>query len=343
MDSDERQLEGQRKARMKFGLRIPSFALGPETASLQEMGAYLRRAEDLGFDCAVSIDHLLLTPPAYACTWLEPVALLSALAGVTRTIKLGTMVLVLPLRNPAYFAKEWATLDVLSGGRTILGVGVGWHEEEFALMRVPYQQRGRRMDEMLEAVTALWTGSNITYQGKYYQFKNLTIDPKPVQRPHPAIWIGGGTQPFEKVYGQTVSNIDPVLRRIAKYARTWVPHSSATADMVRSDWQKIQRFMGDYGRKPDDMAKVYSNFVYVLDKGERPEAAAPCFRVYSGMDLPYWQEYYLLGEAEELADKIRAKLAALGGVEYVVLNPLNWGMEQLERLAGDVLPRVARP
>src|SRR5262249_61159677 len=82
--------EGGRPA-MKFGLRLPSFALGPRTAPLAEMGAYLRRAEALGFDSAVSIDHLLLTPPAYACTWLEPVALLSALAGVTRTIKLGTM------------------------------------------------------------------------------------------------------------------------------------------------------------------------------------------------------------------------------------------------------------
>ena len=86
---------------MKFGLRLPSFALGPRTASLLEMGVYLRRAEDLGFECAVVIDHLLLTPPAYSCTWLEPVAMLSALAGVTRTIRLGTMVLVLPLRNPA--------------------------------------------------------------------------------------------------------------------------------------------------------------------------------------------------------------------------------------------------
>ncbi len=148
---------------MKFGLRLPSFALGPKTATLGEMGAYLRRAEDLGFDCAVSIDHLLLTPPAYACTWLEPVALLSALAGVTRTIKLGTMVLVLPLRNPASFAKGWATLDLLSGGRSILGVGVGWHEEEFALMGVPHRERGRGMDEMLEVVTALWAGDNVTY------------------------------------------------------------------------------------------------------------------------------------------------------------------------------------
>src|SRR6185369_3535181 len=121
-----------RSVSMKYGLRIPSFALGPRTATLDEMGLYLRRAEDLGFDSAVTIDHLLLTPPAYACTWLEAMTTLAALAGVTRTIRLGTMVLVLPLRNPVYFAKEWATLDLLSGGRSILGIGVGWHEEEFA-------------------------------------------------------------------------------------------------------------------------------------------------------------------------------------------------------------------
>ena len=242
------------------------------------MGAYLRRAEDLGFDSAVSIDHLLLTPPAYACTWLEPVALLSALAGVTRTIKLGTMVLVLPLRNPAYFAKEWATLDLLSGGRSILGVGVGWHEEEFGLMGVPHKERGRRMDEMLEAVTALWAGDRVSYEGQYYRFRDLTIDPKPLQQPHPPIWIGGGSQPFEKVYGQTVTNIDPVLRRIAKYAKTWVPHSSATADMVKGDWEKIQRFMGDSAASPGDMSKVYSNFVWVLKKGREAGERDPALQ-----------------------------------------------------------------
>jgi len=325
---------------MRFGLRLPSFALGPKTASLHEMGAYLRRAEDLGFDCAVSIDHLLLTPPAYACTWLEPVALLAALAGVTRTIKLGTMVLVLPLRNPAYFAKEWATLDLLSGGRSILGVGVGWHEEEFALMGVPHKERGRRMDEMLEAVTALWAGDNVTYQGKYYQFRNLTIDPKPAQRPHPPIWIGGGSQPFEKVYGQTVTNIDPVLRRIARYADTWVPHSSATPEMVRGDWEKLLTFSARVGRKTP-LTTVYSNFVYVLRKGERPDAAAPHFKTFSGMDLDYWRAYYLLGEAEELVERIRARIEALGGMDWVVLNPLSFDIGQLERLASEVLPRLS--
>ena len=326
---------------MRYGLRLPSFALGPKTATLEEMGRYLRRAEDLGFDCAVSIDHLLLTPPAYACTWLEPLALLSALAGVTRTMKLGTMVLVLPLRNPVYFAKEWATLDLLSGGRTILGIGVGWHEEEFALMNVPYRERGPRMNEAIEVVKALWAGDNVTYEGTYYRVRDLTIDPKPAQKPHPPIWIGGGTQPSEKVYAQTVTNIDPVLRRIAKYADTWVPHSSATPEMVKGDWAKVQRFAREFGRDPARIGRVYSNFVWVLKKGEKPESAIPRFSVYSGMDLDYWRTYYLLGEAEELAEKISARIAALdGGVDTIVLNPLDWSMDQLERIAGEVLPRV---
>jgi probable F420-dependent oxidoreductase len=256
-------------------------------------------------------------------------------------MKLGTMVLVLPLRNPVYFAKEWATLDLLSGGRSILGIGVGWHEEEFALMGVPHRERGRRMEECLDVVRALWAGDRVTYQGRYYRFRDLTIDPKPLQKPHPPIWIGGGTQPSEKVYGQTVANIDPVLRRIAKYADTWVPHSSATPEMVKADWAKVQAFARELGRDPARIGRTYSNFIWVLKKGEKPETAVPHFSVYSGMDLDYWKTYYLLAEAEELAERISARVAALdGGVDTIVLNPLTWGLEQLELIAGEVLPRV---
>jgi probable F420-dependent oxidoreductase len=329
---------------MKYGLRIPSFALGPKTASLDQMGSYLRHAEDLGFDCAMSIDHLLLTRPAYSCTWLEPISMLSALAGVTRRIKLGTMVLVLPLRNPIYFAKEWATLDLLSGGRSILGIGVGWHEKEFELMGVPHRERGGRMNEMIEIVTALWQGENVSYQGKYYRFKDLTIDPKPIQKPRPEIWMGGGTQPSEKVYAQTVANIDPVLRRIAKYADTWIPHSSSTPEMVKGDWEKVQRFARECDRDPSRIGRVYTNFVWVLQEGEKPESAIANFSVYSGMDLDYWRTYYLLGTAEEVADRISARIASLdGGVDTIVLNPLDWSIEQLELIAHEVLPRIAPP
>ncbi|MBI3745056.1 MAG: TIGR03619 family F420-dependent LLM class oxidoreductase [Chloroflexi bacterium] len=325
---------------MKLGLRLPSFALGEQTASLAGMGDYLRRAEDLGFETAMLIDHLLVAPPAYSTTWLEPVSLLSALAGVTRTIRLGTMVLVLPFRDPVAFAKEWATLDLLSGGRSILGVGVGWNEQEFEALRIPFRERGRRMNEMLEAITALWSGDNVTYEGQFYRFRDLTILPKPLQRPHPPIWIGGGSQPFEQVYGQAVPSVEPVLRRIAKYATTWVPHSSATAEMVAEDWAALRGYMAELGRRPDDLSKVYSNFVHVLRPGQRPADAAPYFRAYSGMDLDYWQQFYLLGEAEAVAERIRGKVEALGGVEHLVLNPLKWDVADLEVLAERVLPLV---
>ena len=239
-------------------------------------------------------------------------------------MRLGTLVLVLPFRDPVAFAKEWATLDVLSGGRSILGVGVGWHEGEFEALRIPFRERGRRMNEMLESITALWAGDHVTYEGQFYRFEDLTIEPKPAQRPHPPIWIGGGTQPSEKIYGQQVDTIRPVLRRIAKYASTWVPHSSATAEMVAGDWAIIREEMAGFGRDPDEMTKVYSNFIHVLAPGEAPDGAAPKFRTFSGMDLDYWQEFYLLGEAEALAERIRGKIDALGGVEHVILNPLDW-------------------
>ncbi len=326
---------------MKFGLRLPSFALGPKTATLAEMGAYLRHAEDLGFESAVCIDHLLVVPPTTVRTWLEPMVLLSALAGVTRTIKLGPMVIALPLRNPVLMAKEWGTFDVLAGGRSIFGVGVGWHEQEFAAMNIPRNERGRRMDEMLEILIGLWTGDRVSFQGRHYRFEDVTIEPKPLKLPE--IWIGGGTQPFEKVYAQAMPDMTPVLRRIAKYAQTWVPHSASTPEMVAQDWERIQGLMVKEGRRPSELTKAYSNFVYVLKKGEKPEAAIPHFSTISGLDLDFWRTYYLVGEAEEVAEQISKKVHALGeSVEHIILNPVNWQLDQLEMIARDVLPKVRK-
>jgi probable F420-dependent oxidoreductase len=327
---------------MKFGLRIPSFALGAQTATIAEMGDYLRCAEDLGFHSATCIDHVLTVPPYTTGTWLEPMVLMGALAAVTRTITLGPMGITLPLRNPVYYAKEWATLDVLSGGRAIFGVGVGWHEKEFVVMNVPYKERGRRMNEMLEAVLALWSGDDVTYRGDYYRFENVRIDPKPVQRPHPPIWIPGGTSPLDKAYGQKLPDFTPVLRRIAKYASVWIPHSPATPEMVRGDWARIQEMATACGRGPGDIEKAYCNFVYVLEQGEKPEAAVPKFSKISGKDLEFWQTHYLVGTPAEVAERVCEKVNAMGGVSHVIFNPVDWSMSQLELLAGEVRPLILK-
>lgn len=328
---------------VKYGLRLPSFALGKNTANLDEMGVYLRRAEQLGFESAFTIDHLLITPPAYSGTWLEPLTLLAALSGVTRTIKLGTLVLALPLRNPVLLAKEWATLDLLTGGRTILGVGVGWHEGEYALMNVPYKERGARMTEMLEVLRALWSADKVTYEGKHYNFKDLTIEPKPLQRPSPPIWMGGGTQPSEKFYGQTVKTVEPVLKRIARFADAWVPHASATPEMARNDWARIGELAREAGREPSELGNVYTNYIWVLGPGEKPDSATPHFAAFSGMDFDYWTTYYLLGNAEQIAERACARISALDyQVSQIIFNPVSWNLGQLERIAGEVIPHIER-
>jgi alkanesulfonate monooxygenase SsuD/methylene tetrahydromethanopterin reductase-like flavin-dependent oxidoreductase (luciferase family) len=249
---------------------------------------------------------------------------------------------VLPFRNPVYFAKEWATLDVLSGGRTICGVGVGWADDEFRLLGVPRSERGRRTDEGLELVMRLWSEDRVTYEGRIFQVRDATIEPKPVQRPHPPIWLGGGSQPFEKVYGQPTPDVTPVLRRVARYADAWVPHSSATPAMVQHDREILERAAPEFGRKAADIRVVYSNFVYLLGKGERPDAAVPRLKTFSGMDLDYWREHYLLGEADQVVERINRRIAAVGGrMDWVMLNPVDWDPDQLERLASEVLPHVA--
>ena len=133
--------------------------------------------------------------------------------------------------------------------------------------------------------------------------------------------------------------MEPVLRRIAKYAKTRVPHSSATAEMVDRDWNDMPRYMAEVGRRPGHVQGLLELRVHPqarpATRGRR--AVLPD---YSGMDLEYWQEFYLLGEAEQVAERIRGKIEALGGVDHLILNPLNWEPEHLEVLARDVLPLV---
>jgi len=203
---------------VKFGLRLPTFALGEATASLDQMVEYLQVAEQLGFKTAFVIDHLIVTPPSYSTTWLDALTVLTALAARTTKIRIGPLVLVIPLWNPVRLGKVIATMDFLSGGRVILGMGVGWNPKVFGLFDIQLRRRGVRMAESIEVMMRLWTEDNVRHQGEFYMLDGVTIEPKPIQKPHPPIWIGGGTQPSEFIYSTTTPNVDSVLRRIVRYA-----------------------------------------------------------------------------------------------------------------------------
>ena len=155
--------------------------------------------------------------------YFEPMAILNYVAGCTSRVKLGTSVLILPMRNPIEVAKEIAGADVLSQGRILFGVGVGWFKEEFDVLREPFRERGRRTDEYLRICKALWTQQPATYEGDYYQFREAHFGPKPVQQPHPPILIAGhspaalrraaeigdGWHPF----AQTPASLEPLVRQ----------------------------------------------------------------------------------------------------------------------------------
>jgi hypothetical protein len=177
----------------RFSVFLPSYVWvgdGPERA--REIKEFARTVEELGFDALFITDHLLVGKRFYSVNWLEPLISLGLAAGVTERVRLGTSILIMPLRNPVLLAKELATLQFLSDNRVILGAGVGWNDAEYEAVGVHKSERGRRTDEILDIMLPLLDGETVTYHGRYYSVDDVFIEPRTGQRP--ALWVGGGSQ-----------------------------------------------------------------------------------------------------------------------------------------------------
>ncbi len=204
---------------MKFALGMPGLILYPPImgpwepdASPADLVEIAQRADELGFDMLTISEHIVMPEPmsrAMGRRFPDSLVAASVLAGATRRIALLTYVLVLPFRNPLVLAKQVATVDFLSSGRFVLGVGIGHTEGEFAAIGVPFERRGARSNEYIEAMKELWTSDAPSYRGEFVEFSDIAFEPKPVQRPHPPVLIGG--------------NSKPAMRRAAKYGDGWLP------------------------------------------------------------------------------------------------------------------------
>ncbi len=175
-----------------FGIGFGACA-DPDTAT-----RVARAAEDAGFESLWTGEHVVLpdpqAPPSPAppgMPMLDPGTILAFVAAVTRKVRLGTGIVILPQRNPLVIAKEMASLDVLSGGRLLFGVGVGYLRAEFDALGIPFEEKGARTDDYLEAIVALWTQEKPFHQGPFVSFSGVDAHPRPVQKPHPPIVIGG--------------------------------------------------------------------------------------------------------------------------------------------------------
>src|SRR5919201_1133624 len=188
---------------MKFGVFLP---VSGRAASRKTLMQAAQQAEALGYDSVWSADRIIIpweikTPYPYSKEgrfivppdrpFFEPLTCLAFLASCTERIMLGMSVMVMPYRHPLYWAKIATTIDQLSTGRLIMGVGVGWMEEEFAAMNAPFKQRGEISDEQLRLLEVIWKEERINFHGKHYNFDDIAFSPKPFQEPRIHIWVGG--------------------------------------------------------------------------------------------------------------------------------------------------------
>jgi probable F420-dependent oxidoreductase len=189
---------------MRFGVDVPTWGEAAEPALISRV---IREAESLGFESLWFADHIAipdrfetewLYDPAYArlkawTNWFEPLITLTYAAAETRSVRLGTSVILLPLRNPVLAAKQLATVDVLSGGRLVVGVGVGWLKEEYEALGASalFERRGAVLTEYIDVMRRLWTDDVASFSGEFYQLPAVSARPKPLQPNGPPIWIGG--------------------------------------------------------------------------------------------------------------------------------------------------------
>ena len=206
---------------VRFSTRCPNSDYLGFDASPEAIIAAAKKAEAVGFDAVFVNDHIIVGDDARSAPWTnvyDPFVAMSFIAAHTTRIRVGVSVLIMPYRNPITTAKSLATIDRMSGGRLIGGVGVGWNESEFAALGVPFHERGRRTNEYLRLWQACWAPGKVSFVGRYFSFSNMHVSLKPVQQPHPPIWIGGTS--------------DAALRRAARFAAVWQPTPLPVAQLV---------------------------------------------------------------------------------------------------------------
>jgi probable F420-dependent oxidoreductase len=264
---------------VEFGTALPSVKGIPDFA---------QQAERLGFDYLCSGEHMMFHGPT-------PNSLinLSVAAGVTKKIKLMSTVVLLPLYPAMIVAKLAAVLDVASDGRYHLGIGVGGEfPKEFEACGVPVNQRGSRSNEALEVITKLWTEKKVTFVGRYTKLTEVTIEPRPIQQPHPPIWVAGRKE--------------PAMRRAALYAQGWIPYMY-TPEMLHESIEKIMKFGKEAGRDMSNFRPGLFIFASVYPDRERAkeQAAKALGGTYAQDFSKIAGRYTLYGNPEDCRKRLK--------------------------------------
>jgi probable F420-dependent oxidoreductase len=295
---------------MQVGVILPNFSDAGTRENLEKVAS---AADTLGYDSIWTTDHVLMSrgqEEPYGRI-LEALITLAYLAPIARRVRLGVSVLVFPMRNPVLIAKEVASLDVLSEGRVILGVGAGWNESEFDALSAEFGNRGRRLNEALGVLKTLWSDDDPRFDGEFTRFNDVLFGPRPIQPGGPPVWIGGPSQ--------------PALRRAATLADGWHP-VAATLEDYASGMEAIRSMANG-----------------------RPITGSLRIRVVQGREVP--NDVSRTGSVRAVlsgsTDRVVTQLLAYqdAGLDHLVAdfseNTLESILEGMQRFAEDVRPRLS--
>jgi probable F420-dependent oxidoreductase len=327
----------------RFGVFLPSYIWeGDGAERARGIKSFAREVEDLGFDSLFITDHLLAAKRFYSVSFLEPLSALAIAAGATERVRLGTSILIMPLRNPVLLAKELATLQFLSENRFILGVGVGWNEYEYAAIGVQKSERGRRTDEMLDIMIPLLQGETVTYHGRYYSVDELFIEPL-AERPE--IWIGGGSQLADPKSPDLPRFVESVKARTLR-VDGWIPRPTCPPDDIARDWGELQDYFREHGRDPRECLVAHENFLHLVLTNDPAKAREEQHRAFlkvmsAERGEHYLESVYLFGTPDEVIASLQARIDA--GVEYFMLHTMTPDPAQLRQWVDEIIPNVTFP
>lgn len=304
------------------GIELPQvFFDGP--VDMEHIRKFAVRAEALGYDSLWLQERIIGD-----FIMLEPVTLLSYVAAITGKLRLGTSVILLTLRNPIQLAKAYATLDCMSGGRAVMGVGLGGghlgsHEDIFGYTR---EGRVARFNEAVQVMKLLWTEPKASFQGRYWSFKDVSMEPKPVQKPHLPLWFGG--------------HHENALRRAVKYGNGWMGAGSSSSNAFVRESTLIRQFLAEAKRDPATFGIAKRVYLAVdNDKARGERSIREWFaRRYKNAELG--PRVAVWGSAVECAERIQEIVRA--GAQHIVFNPMFDELEHLEICAEEIMPHLRK-
>jgi F420-dependent oxidoreductase-like protein len=308
---------------MRFGLFT---SMGAQTwAGVVDLW---RHAEATGWDIACVTDHFMPNTPEREGAMLESWSTLSALAALVPRLRVGTIVLGNTYRHPAVVAKMAAQVDIISGGRLLLGIGAGWQENEHTAYGIPFytvRERLERLDEACHVLRLLWTQRRSDFAGRYYRLSDAPLDPKPVQSPHPELMIGGG--------GERVT-----LRIAARHADHWNVWGGPA--IVARKGAVLDEHCAAVGRDPRTITRSANMALHITDRKEDVERLAATVSARMGRHAEDARDTCLAGTPEQIREQLEQLRAAGAEVVFIptLFRPLDELRRDLDHLIGEIAP-----